>query len=132
MNLKLKILESEDIFLGMEIARSHEGISISQRKYALDLRKKTGKLIYLSHTRLDIAFAVSLVSQYMHDPHQGHLDAVYKILRYLKQSAGKGLFFKKTRDRTVQVFTDADWAGSIDDRKSTSGYCTIVWGNLVT
>ena len=91
-----------------------------------------GKLIYLSHTRPDIAFAVSLVSQYMHDPCQGHLNAVYRILRYLKQTPGKGLFFKKNTERKVEVFTDADWAGSIDDRKSTSGYCTKIWGNVIT
>ena len=68
----------------------------------------------------------------MHAPCQGHLNAVYRILRYLKQTPGKGLFFAKTNDRKVKAFTDADWAGSINDRKSTSGYCTLLWGNLVT
>ncbi|GAA0171590.1 hypothetical protein LIER_25584 [Lithospermum erythrorhizon] len=91
-----------------------------------------GKLIYVSHTKPDIAFAVSVVSQYMHDPHQGHLDAVYRILRYLKQSSYKGLLFKKTEDRSIQVFIYADWAGSIDDRQLTSGYCTMIWENLIT
>ncbi|XP_073133444.1 secreted RxLR effector protein 161-like [Henckelia pumila] len=95
-------------------------------------QRLVGKLIYLSHTRPDIAFAVSLVSQYMHSPCQGHLDVVYRILRYLKQTPSNDLFFKKTNDRGVKTFTDVDWAGFIDDRKSTSGYCTSVWGNLVT
>ncbi|XP_062118820.1 uncharacterized mitochondrial protein AtMg00810-like [Humulus lupulus] len=91
------------------------------------------KLIYLSHTRQDIAFVVSLVSQYMHNPCQQHLNVVYKILRYLKQTPGKGLYLKKkTSDQKVEVFTNTDWAGSIDDRKSTSGYYTLLWGNLVT
>jgi len=57
---------------------------------------------------------------------------VHRILRYLKATPRKGLFFKKTNDKNVAIFTDADWAGSITDRKSTSGYCTYVWGNLVT
>ncbi|GAA0173856.1 transmembrane signal receptor [Lithospermum erythrorhizon] len=108
--------------------RLFEGESVNKAMY----QQLVGKLIYLSHTRPDIAFAVSLVSQYMHDPCQGHLDAVYRILRYLKQSPGKGLFFKKTEDMTIQVFTDADWSESIDDRKSTSGYSTMIWGNLIT
>ena len=43
-----------------------------------------GRLIYLAHTRLDIAFAVSLVSQFMHCPYEEHLEATYRILRYLK------------------------------------------------
>ncbi|KAK3030877.1 hypothetical protein RJ639_037227 [Escallonia herrerae] len=91
-----------------------------------------GKLIYLSHTRPDIAFAVSLVSQFMHSPREEHLEAVYCILRYLKSSPGKGLFFRKNEHRNLEAYTDADWAGSITDRKSTSGYCIFVWGNLVT
>ncbi|KAH9679732.1 hypothetical protein KPL71_026249 [Citrus sinensis] len=144
-------------FLRMEVAHSKKGIVVSQRKYILDLLKETGmsgckpidthveynlklgegekalvdaqryqnlvgKLIYLSHTRPDIAFAVSIVSRFMHNPREEHLEAVYKILRYLKSTPGKGTF----------VYTDADWAGSVTDRKSTTGYCTFVWGNLVT
>ncbi|XP_062118860.1 uncharacterized mitochondrial protein AtMg00810-like [Humulus lupulus] len=105
-----------------------EGDPVDKGRY----QQLVGKLIYLSRTRPYIAFVVSLVSQYVHDPCQGHLNVVYRILRYLKQAPGKGLFFKKIDERKVEVFTDADWAGSIDDRKSTSGYCTLLWGNLVT
>lgn len=95
-------------------------------------QKLVGKLIYLSHTRPDIAFAVSFVSQFMHSPYENHLDAVYRILRYLKSTPGKGLIFQKSLQRNVEAHTNADWAGSIIDRRSTSGYCTYVWGNLVT
>ena len=91
-----------------------------------------GKLIYLSHTRSDIAFAVSVVSQFMHSPRESHLEAVFRILRYLKSSPGKGLFFSRHDHFRVEAYTDADWAGSITDRRSTSGYCTFVGGNLVT
>jgi hypothetical protein len=48
-----------------------------------------GKLIYLSHTRPDIAYVVSLVSQFMHYPSEYHMSAVIRILRYLKSSPGK-------------------------------------------
>ena len=95
-------------------------------------QRLVGRLIYLSHTCPDIAFAVSLVSQFMQSPHEEHLEVVHRILRYLKSTPGRGLFFKKTGQQAIEVFTDADWAGSITDRKSTSGYCTFVWGNLVT
>ena len=165
---EIKDLGSLKYFLGMEVARSKEGIVISQRKYVLDLLKQTGmigckpadtpidpnkklgdgeqgesvdigqyqrlvgELIYLSHTRPDIAFAVSLVSQFMHVPHKEHLEVAYRILRYLKNSPGQGLLFKRSRQRTVEAYTNADWADSVTDRKSTTGYCTYVWGNLVT
>ncbi|RVW18846.1 Retrovirus-related Pol polyprotein from transposon RE1 [Vitis vinifera] len=95
-------------------------------------QKLVGKLIYLSHTRPDIAFAVSIVSQFMHSPYEVHLEAVYHILRYLKSTPGKGLFFKKSEQKTIEAYTDADWAGSVTDRRSTSGYYTYIWGNLVT
>ena len=91
-----------------------------------------GRLIYLSCTRPDIAFAVSVVSQYMHSLKESHLEAVYKILRYLKGSPGRGLFFKKGDSKKVEIYTDADWTGSARDKWSTTDYCTYVWGNLVT
>ena len=91
-----------------------------------------GKLIYLSHTRPDIAYAVSVVSQFMHNPSKDHMDAVIRIMRYLKSSPGKGLMFTKNNHVQVEGYTDADWAGDITNRKSTSGYFTFVGGNLVT
>ncbi|KAL5732677.1 hypothetical protein ACOSQ2_032369 [Xanthoceras sorbifolium] len=68
----------------------------------------------------------------MHSPGPKHFDTVYRILRYLKRSPGKGLIFKKHGHLQVEAYTDADWAGSVIDRRSTSGYCTFVGGNLVT
>ncbi|RVX16826.1 Retrovirus-related Pol polyprotein from transposon RE1 [Vitis vinifera] len=95
-------------------------------------QKLVGKLIYLSHTRPDIAFAVSIVSQFLHSHYEVHLEAVYRILRYLKSTPRKGFFLKKSEQKTIEAYTDADWAGSVTDRRSTSGYCTYIWGNLVT
>ena len=94
-------------------------------------QRLVGKLIYLAHTRPDIAYAVSVVSQFMHDPRERHLQAVNKILQYLKSSPGRGLLFKKEGKLAMEVYTDADYAGSIVDRRSTTGYCMFLGGNLV-
>ena len=89
-------------------------------------------LIYLSHTRLDIAYAVSVVSRFMHAPNESHMKVVYRILRYLKSSPGKGFYFAKNVNLEVMGYGDADWAGDKSDGKSTLGYFTFVGGNLIT
>ncbi|RVW92914.1 Retrovirus-related Pol polyprotein from transposon RE1 [Vitis vinifera] len=65
-------------------------------------QRLVGRLIYLSHTRPNIGFAVSAVSQFMHSPTEEHMKAVYRILRYLKMTPGKGLFFRKTENRDTE------------------------------
>ncbi|KAA0049822.1 reverse transcriptase [Cucumis melo var. makuwa] len=70
--------------------------------------------------------------QFMQAPYEKHMEAVNRILRYLKSTHDKGLMFRKTNRKTIEAYTDSDWAGSVIDRKSTSGYCTFVWGNHVT
>ncbi|KAH9726803.1 hypothetical protein KPL70_008430 [Citrus sinensis] len=95
-------------------------------------QRLVGRLIYLSHTRTDIAYAVSIVSQFMHSPSEEHMDAVYRILRYLKCAPGKGLLFSKNNVSNIEGYTDSDWAGDQTTRRSTSGYFTFVEGNLVT
>lgn len=103
-------------------------ISIDKGRY----QRLVGKLIYLSHTRPDITYAVNVVSQFMHDPCKPHMDAVERILRYLKSTPGKGILLSNHGHLKIEGYTDADWAGSENDRRSTSGYFTFVGGNLVT
>ena len=60
------------------------------------------------------------------------MNAVFGIQQYLKMTLGKGLYFKKTSSYDIEIFSDADWVGSITNQRSTSRYCTYVWGNLVS
>ena len=57
---------------------------------------------------------------------------VFKILQYLKRSSRRGLYFKKTTGRQLEIYTNTDWAGSLADQRSTTRYFTFVWGNMVT
>ncbi|GJU08092.1 putative reverse transcriptase, RNA-dependent DNA polymerase [Tanacetum coccineum] len=131
-------------FLGIEVLRSKQGIFMYQKKYVLDLlaeicivdckpadtpmivnqklymkkkarladkgryQRMVGKLIHLSHTRPDIAHAVGV------------------------GTTGHGVLFKQNGHLETQLYTDADWVGDKGDRRSTSGYLTLVGGNLVT
>ncbi|TYK05024.1 Cysteine-rich RLK (receptor-like protein kinase) 8 [Cucumis melo var. makuwa] len=118
---EIKDLENLKYFLGIEVARSKKGISVSQKKYTLDLLTET-----------DISFALSTVSQFMQAPSEEHMEAVNRILRYLKTTPRKGLMFRKTGRKTIKAYTDSDWTWSTVDRKFTSSYYTFVWNNLVT
>ena len=75
---------------------------------------------------------MSVISQFMHDPREPHLQATYRVLHYLKGNPGKGILFKKNNTLTLEAYTDVDYAGSLVDRRSTIGYCTFPRGNLVT
>jgi hypothetical protein len=94
-------------------------------------QRLVGKLIYLTVTRPDISFAVSMVNQFMHAPRTSHLSAIDIILRYLKCTLGQGIWMRKNESNDVVGFSDTDWVGSCD-RKSITGFCTFVGGNLVT
>ena len=95
-------------------------------------QRMVGKLIYLSHTRPDIAYAVGVVSKFMHQPQVTHMNAVWRIIKYLKGTAGHGVLFQSNGHLGIQAYTDADWGGDKGDRRSTSGYFTLIGGNLVT
>jgi hypothetical protein len=97
--------------------RADLGDTLDKQNY----QRLMGRLIYLSHTRPDIAYAVSIVSRYMHDPRTSHMDIVKRILRYLKSCPGKGILFSKNGHLKIEGYTDADWVGCLDNRKSTSG-----------
>lgn len=91
-----------------------------------------GKLIYLTVTRPDITYAVGVVSWFMHAPRKPHWEAICRILRYLNRAPGKGLLYRPSSSLSISGFSNADWAGNYDDRRSTSGYCTFVGRSLVT
>ncbi|PNY15374.1 putative LRR receptor-like protein kinase [Trifolium pratense] len=83
-------------------------------------KRMVGKLIYLTHTRPDISYAVSVMSQFMHNPSEQHMCAVNHILAYLKSSPGKGILFTRHGHLDIVGYTDSHFAGSKLDRKSTS------------
>nr|AAL58228.1 putative gag-pol polyprotein [Oryza sativa Japonica Group]ABF96256.1 retrotransposon protein, putative, unclassified [Oryza sativa Japonica Group] len=85
-------------------------------------RSLVGSLLYLTATRPDIMFAASLLSRYMSSPSQLNFTAAKRVLRYIKGTADYGIWYKPVKESKLIGYTDSDWAGCLDDMKSTSGY----------
>ncbi|KAM7499356.1 hypothetical protein LguiA_023770 [Lonicera macranthoides] len=114
---------------GLKLELETDQVPVDKGRY----QRLVGRLMYLAHTRPDISYALSIVSQFLHNPGEKHMQAVMRIISYLKATPGKGILFQKNENfLKIEGYTDADWAGNICDRRSTSGYFTFVGGNLVT
>ena len=145
-------------FLVIEVKQMHDGIFISQKKYAgkilerfkmqnsketptpiavgMKLSKEdtskrvdptlyksmVGSLMYLTTTLLDLMHAVSLIFRFIETLSDSHWQVGKKILRYVKGTKGFGILYTTVNDLKLVGYMDSDWAGSIDDRKSTSRY----------
>nr|KYP42216.1 hypothetical protein KK1_036356 [Cajanus cajan] len=90
-------------------------------------RRFVGKLNYLTMTRPDISFPISVVSQFLNMKH-----AIVRILRYIKSSPGKRLVYNDRGHTDIVGYSNADWASDASDRRSTSSYCVFMCGNLVS
>ncbi|KAK1650639.1 hypothetical protein QYE76_068444 [Lolium multiflorum] len=97
-----------------------------------DYRSTVGGLQYLTLTRPDISYAVNKVCQYLAKPTTVHWEAVKCILRYIKGTADTGLRIRKSPSMLLSVFTDADWAGNADDRRSTGGFAVFFGPTLIS
>jgi len=100
--------------------------------YKIDLahfRSLIGCLMYLTATRLDILHVVSILSRFMHCARELHLKAAKRMIRYVKGTCNFGIKFTRSKEFKLVGFSDSDWEGSIDDLRSTSGYCfTLGYG----
>ena len=97
-------------------------------------RQAVGSLNYLAvSTRPDLAFSISRLSRYLDNPSSQHEVALKRVFRYLNGTIGHGLTFQaRESEPFVYGYSDADWAGDVETRKSTSGYAFFVAGGLVS
>ena len=94
-----------------------------------------GSLNYLTTTRPDLSYFVSILSQFLSKPCETHWKDAKQVLRYLKGTVDYGLLYTNVSNVQLEGYSDSDWAGNPDDRKSTSGYAfniglgVISWSN---
>ena len=95
-------------------------------------RSLAGALQYLTFTRPDISYAVQQICLHMHDPREEHMTALKRVLRYVQGTLHFGLHLYKSPASALVSYTDADWGGCPDTRRSTSGYCVYLGDNLIS
>ncbi|XP_013639313.1 PREDICTED: uncharacterized mitochondrial protein AtMg00810-like [Brassica oleracea var. oleracea] len=164
----LKDLRDMSFFLGVEATRNSRGFHLMQKKYVIDLLKRTNmldahpvsspmtptpklslksgtplinpseyrmvlcSLQYLAFTRPDIAYVVNRLSQFMHKPTDIPWQAVKRILRYLAGTPAHGILIRANSPTTLHAYSDAYWAGDIDDYLSTTAYVVYFGGNPIS
>lgn len=132
-----KLLEK----FGMKTAK-HSRTPMSQSvKLSIDLngkdvnetlyRSMIGSLLYLTASRPDIAYSVGVYARYQSKPKETHIHSVKRIMKYVSGTVDFGIWLSKDTNTTLVGYSDADWAGCADDRKSTTGGCFFIGSNLV-
>jgi Reverse transcriptase (RNA-dependent DNA polymerase) len=104
----------------------------TEATYAMRFRSLVGGLLYLTHSRPNITYSVSIISRFMQAPSAQHMGAAKRVLRYVAGTQNLGLWYKRTDEIKLVGYSDSDWAGSFDDKKSTSGYLFTIGNTPVS
>ena len=95
-------------------------------------RSIAGALQYLTLTRPDLTYAVQQICLFMHAPLDSHFQLIKRVLRYLRGTTHYGLQFYRSSSHDLISYSDADWAGCPDTRRSTTGFCVYLGDNLIS
>ena len=113
---------------GFKFVKDEGGAKVDKTYY----KQVVGSLMYLKATRPDMMFVVSIISRYMENPTELHLQTAKRVLRYLQGTFGFGIFYRKRGDDELVAYTDSDYAGDLEDRKSTSGYVFLLSSGAIS
>lgn len=114
-----------------------EGLKLSAKSYSSvvkesSFRQLVGNLIYLSATRPDLSYAVTYTPRFMIARKAEHWVAAKRVLRYVKGTPDFGILYVRSKDPRLIGFTNLDWVGSVDDKKSTFGYVFSLGTGAIT
>eukprot|EP00253_Pinus_taeda_P021629 PITA_21629 len=134
---EMSLLGELTYFLGLQVQQKKDGCSLSSNDESTAVHQPTyrsmiGSLLYLIGTRPDIMHAVGIVGRFQANPKESHLRVVKIIFRYLQGTQNFGLWYPRDTDLTLYAYTDADWAGRVDDRKISSGGAFYMGSRLVS
>ncbi|XP_019263067.1 PREDICTED: uncharacterized protein LOC109240839 [Nicotiana attenuata] len=122
-NVKLTSEEYDRFIHGQSSSETEDKLLADAGKY----QRLIGRLLYLTMTRVDIAYVVQILSQYMHKPKHSHIEAALRVVRYIKGSQGLVLQIPSVDSGKLEGFCDSNWGGCTDQKIS----CRLlgeVWG----
>ncbi|XP_042753221.1 secreted RxLR effector protein 161-like [Lactuca sativa] len=108
----------------LKLDKNEEEEKVDVGKY----RRLVGRLLYLQATRPDISYSVNVLSQFVSNPRQNHMNAVTRVLRYLKATPGQGILIPRQGGLKLVSYCDADWLGCLFSRRSRTGYLLLLGG----
>jgi len=113
----------------IKLMKNEDGKQVDMTQY----KQMVCSFMYLSVNRSDLMFVVSLVSRYMERPISLHMQAIKRVLRNVKGSVDLGICYKRgvASDEMLMAFSDSDYVGDQDDRRSTFGYVFMLNGGAV-
>ena len=103
----------------LKLSNDASGKNVEQILY----RGMIGSLLYLTASRPDISFSMGVCARYLSDPKESHLSSIKRIIRYVNGTSNYGIWYSFDTNASLVGFSDTDWAGNCNDRKSTSGGC---------
>ena len=112
----------------MKLSKDESGVNVDPTLY----RNMIGSLLHLTASRPNICYSVGVCARYQSDPKESHITIVKRIIRYVSGTLDYGVWYSKDSNISLGGFSDADWAGNADDRKSAGGGYFYLGNNLVS
>ena len=114
------------MIIGYKLRKKDESKEVDQSLY----RSMIGNILYVTTSRLDVMEVIEQVTRFQDGPKETHIIVVKRIFRYLKGTMDFGRWYRQGNEVTLISYSDADWAGCVNDRRSTSG-TTFFLGNCL-
>ena len=130
----LKIFQLEDcnpvctpMAVSSKLSKEDESKHVDPKHY----RSMIGSLLYVTASRPDVKQVVGMVARFQAAPKESHVQAIKRIFGYLKGTIYLGLWYPGKNSFSLKAYSDADWEGCVDERKSTSGGALFLGESLV-
>ena len=115
------------MIVGWKLSKEDESTTVDPKHY----RSMIGHFLYVTTSRIDVKQVVGIVSRFQVGPKESHVHTVKRFFRYLKGTIDIGLWHPNKNSFTLKTYSNADWVGCVDDRKSTSGWALFLGESLV-